>query len=67
MKELVESRVKRLHFKPPQVRAAQPGELMRQHPLFATLSPDSLLEVEKVSVTRTIPDMSEFSAIFSKQ
>lgn len=49
LKELLESRVKRLHFRPPRVRAAEPWQLMRQHRLFAPLSKDALLEIEKVS------------------
>lgn len=49
LKELLESRVKRLHFRPPRVHAAEPWQLMRQHRLFAPLSKDALLEIEKVS------------------
>lgn len=52
LKGLVESRVKRLHFRPPRVHAAEPWQLMRQHPLFSMLSRDSLLEVEKVNASQ---------------
>ena len=48
LKGLLESRVKQLHFRPPQVAAVEPWQLMRQHRLFAPLAKDALLEIEKV-------------------
>ena len=46
--------MKQLHFRPPQVAAVEPWQLMRQHRLFAPLSKDALLEIERVGHSRIL-------------